>query len=153
MPFRSPQKVKQQRRVLLLALYLLKRRYGVDPPPKYQVLNFISLRRLMHVPADDSDYRSTGDEIWENDLAWKRADLKKDGLLDMPKYGFWQITKRGEEDVEAWAQHVKEISDKDPTFAERFKFDPNHSDFEFYMTPETFKWAVKIATGTLHDPA
>src|SRR5260370_35048521 len=78
MPLRSPQKVRQQRRVLLLALYILKRR-GHDRPPKKQVLNFISWQRLMHVPADDSDLRSTGDEIWENDLAWKRADLKKDG--------------------------------------------------------------------------
>ena len=69
---------------VLLALYVLKRR-GHDRPRKARVLNFISWNRLMHVPADDSGLRSTGDEIWENDLAWKRANLKEEGLTDMPK--------------------------------------------------------------------
>ena len=91
MPLQSPQKVKQQRRVLLLALYLLKRR-GYDRPKKKQVLNFISMRHLMHVPADDSDYRQTGDEIWENDLAFRRADLKSEGFIEMPDHGIWAIT-------------------------------------------------------------
>ena len=104
----------------------------------------------MHVPADDSDLRSTGDEIWENDLAWKRADLKKDGLLDMPEWNSWHLTKRGEEDVEAWAQRVKELHDKDPKFADNYKFDPSDElCFEFYITPKAFEFAMKIATGIL----
>jgi hypothetical protein len=136
--------------VLLLALYILKNVYGVDRPPKKQVLNFISLRHLMHVPADDSDYRSTGDEIWENDLAWKRADLKNEGLMAMPERGLWQITDLGEQDVKAWAERVKQLSDKDPTWLDTYKFDPTDSTcFEFYVTPATFEWALKIATGTL----
>lgn len=103
MPIRAPQKVKQQRRVLLLALCLLKHRYNVANPPKRQVLNFISLRHLMHVPADDSDLRSIGDEIWENDLAWRRADLKTEEFIE----GDWQITTKGEAEVESWARRVK----------------------------------------------
>ena len=148
MPIRAPQKVKQQRRVLLLALYLLKHRYNEANPPKRQVLNFISLRHLMHVPADDSDLRSTGDEIWENDLAWRRADLKTEEFIE----GDWQITTKGEAEVESWARRVKELTDADPRWTERFKFDPTDDlcDFEFYVTPNTYEWALKIATGTLN---
>ena len=133
----------------MLALYILKRR-GHDRPSKKQVLNFISWNRLMHVPADDSDLRSTGDEIWENDLAFRRADLKDDGLLDKPDWNVWHLTKRGEENVQAWAHRIKELHDKDPNFADNYKFDPTDElSFEFYITPKAFEFAMKIVTGTL----
>jgi hypothetical protein len=104
----------------------------------------------MHVPADDSDLRSTGDEIWENDLAWKRANLKEEGLIDMPEWGIWHLTKLGEADVESWAQRVKDLFEKDPNYAENFSFDPTDDTcFEFYITPKAFDLAMKIATGTL----
>jgi hypothetical protein len=113
-------------------------------------VNYISGHRLMHVPADDSDYRQTGDEIWENDLAWRRADLKHEGLIEMPEHGRWRITALGEADVEAWAHRVKENLDANPDWADRFKFNPfDVFGFEFYITPTTFEWAIKIATGTL----
>lgn len=57
----------------------------------------------MHVPTEDEDARSTGDAVWENDLAWKREDLKEQGLLRMPERGIWQISEHGEREVEAWA--------------------------------------------------
>jgi hypothetical protein len=149
-PLKSPHKVKQQRRVLLLALYLLKHHCRVNFPKKKQVLNYISKKHLMHVPADDSDYRQTGDEIWENDLAFRRADLKSEGFIDMPDHGIWRITPLGEADVETWARRVKELTDADPNWADQYKFDPTDViGFEFYITPETFDWANKIATNAL----
>jgi hypothetical protein len=50
MTIRTPNKVRQQRRIILLALYLLKRIYCAERPSKKQVLNFVSLKRLMHIP-------------------------------------------------------------------------------------------------------
>ena len=151
MKIKSNRKVKQQRRVLLLALYLLKNRFGAHRPEKRKVLRFIRSQRLMHVPKDDEDSRSTGDAIWQNDLAWKRADLKEQGLLTMPERGIWQITEHGERDVEAWASRVKEITNSKPDW----KADLNahlaveadsDDDFhvEYYITEDTVAWALKI---------
>lgn len=145
MPTRAPLKVKQQRRVLLLGLYLLKRLHSVNKPRKKQVLNFIAFKDLMHVPADDSELRSTGDEIWQNDLAWRRADLKLEGFIE----GDWQITPKGEAEVETWAQRVKERADANPQWVANFQFDPTDDLFEFYITPKTCEWALKVATGTI----
>lgn len=110
----------------------------------------------MHVPTDDEDTRSTGDAIWENDLAWKREDLKEQGLLRMPEHGVWQITEHGEREVETWAQRVKEMTEKRPDWVADFTV---HSDpeaefeddfyYEYYITEETVRWALKIAIKTL----
>lgn len=108
-PRPSPQKVRQQKRIVLLALYLYKKKFGFENRNRKQVLRFILHHRLMHVPADESDLRSTGEEIWENDLAWRRADLKAEAFIDMPQHGQWRLTELGEKEVEAWAQRVKEL--------------------------------------------
>ena len=47
--------------------------------------------------AGDSEHRQTGETKLENDLAWAREDLKKQGWLSMPEHGFWQITQAGQE--------------------------------------------------------
>ena len=153
MKLKSPRKVKQQHRVLLLALYLLKNRFGDHRPLKRKVLRFIRSQCLMHVPAEDEDMRSTGDTVWENDLAWKREDLKEQGLIRMPEHGVWQITEHGEREVEVWAQRVKEMTEKRPDWVADFKA---HSDpeaefdddfhYECYITEEAVRWALKIAT-------
>jgi Mrr N-terminal domain len=141
----SPQKVRQQKRILLLALYLYKKKFGFESRNRQQVRRFILHHHLMHIPADDSDLRSTGEELWENDLAWRRADLKAEGFIDMPKHGQWRLTELGEKEVEAWALRVKERYDCDPNFGTQFKFDPKHSDIEWYVTPQAFEWVRKIA--------
>lgn len=156
MKLKSPRKVKQQRRVLLLALYLLKNRFGVGRPPKRRVLRFVRSEQLMHVPANEEARRSTGEAVWENDLAWKREDLKEQGLLRMPEHGIWQLTEHGEREVEAWAQRVKEMSEKQPDWAADLRA---HSDpeaefdddfhYEYYITEQTVRWALKIASKTL----
>ena len=148
--------MKQQRRVVLLALFLLKNRFGDHRPLKRKVLRFIRSQHLLHVPQADEDTRSTGDPVWANDLAWKREDLKEQGLLRMPEHGVWQITEHGEGEVEAWALRVKEMTDSKPDWVSDFKA---HSDpeaefdddfhYEYYRTEDTIRWALKIASKTL----
>lgn len=156
MKIRSPKKVLQQRRVLLLALYLLKNRFGVNNPPKRRVLRFIRSERLMNIPTNDESDRSTGEAVWENDLAWKREDLKEQGLLRMPEHGIWQITEYGEREIEAWAQRVKEMTETRPDWVADLKAHLNPDaefdlDFhcEYYITEDTIRWALKIAAKTL----
>src|SRR5438477_8070136 len=84
MKLKSLKKVKQQRRVVLLALYLLKHLAGDSQPAKRKVLRYITSNRLMHIPAGDERRRSNSEPTWMNDLAWKRADLKDDGFLRKP---------------------------------------------------------------------
>ncbi len=91
MKIKSPKKVKQQRRVILLALYLLKNFFGDAHPVKRKVIRFVHAQNLIHIPSTDSATRSTGESVWENDLAWKREDLKELGLLRMPERGVWEI--------------------------------------------------------------
>ena len=138
----------------MLALYLLKRHLGVPRPTKKRVLDFIRLRRLMHIPDADKALRSTGEPIWENDLAWKREDLSEAGFLRMPEHGIWEITDRGELEVVAWARKVDELASADPNWRERIskhlsEEQEESDDFEivleYYITVETVEWGVKIA--------
>lgn len=150
----SFKKVKQQRRVVLLALYLLKKRFGKHHPLKRHVLRFIQTQHLMHVPATDQDMRTTGDAVWENDLAWKREDLKELGLLRMPRHGVWEITEEGEKDVEAWAQRMKGVVEKRPDWQKDFRANAeaelnDEAHYEFYITEETVQWGLKIAANAL----
>lgn len=152
MRLKSHKKVKQQRRVLLLALYILKKRHGVSAPPKKQVIGFIEIHRLMHVPEGDLLLRSSGEPVWKNDLSWKREDLKENGLLQMPQHGVWQLTKLGEQEVEAWALRVKEVTEKRPDWAKEMKVQSEQENevsgdfhFEFYITENTVREALKIA--------
>lgn len=153
MKLQSPRKVKQQRRVLLLALYLLKNRFGDHHPPKRKVLRFVQSQHLMHIPSEDKDMRSTGEAIWQNDLAWKREDLKERGFLLPSEHDAWRISEHGEREVEAWAQRVKDTTEKWPDWVADFKahsgpyaeFDDDFH-YEYYITEETVRWALKIAT-------
>jgi hypothetical protein len=153
MNIKSPRKIKQQRIILLLALYILKNYHGNHYPQKRKVLRFIQSNGLIHVPSSDEATRSTGDFVWENDLAWKREDLKEDGLLRMPEHGVWQITEYGEHEVELWAQRAKEMTNARPEwrtdFEAHFKSDAESDcelHWEFYITEKIVEWAIKIAT-------
>jgi len=44
---------RQQKHILLLALFLLKHLHGEARPPKRQVLNFIDLRHLIQIRNED----------------------------------------------------------------------------------------------------
>jgi restriction endonuclease Mrr len=151
MKLKSPRKVRQQGRVVLLALYIFKNYHGQSRPEKRKVLRFIQSQGLMHVPVEDKDVRSSGDAIWQNDLAWKREDLKEQGLLRMPEHGIWQITEYGETEVREWAKRIKEMTNERPNWVADFKA---HSDptaefddefhYEFYITEETVRWHLKL---------
>lgn len=156
MILKSQIKVKQQRRVLLLALYLLKNRFGDRRPTKRKVFRFILSQGLMHVPKGDNDIRSTGETVWENDLAWRREDLKEEGLLLKSEHGIWQMSEKAEREVEAWAERIKQMADSTPDWVADFKAhaDPeaeydDEYHYEYYITEETIRWAIKIASNKL----
>lgn len=152
MKIKSPGITKQKRRIVLLALYILSKSYGVRSPHKQRVLGFIRERDLMHIPPQDEEFRLAGEEVWKHDLSWARNGLREEGLLRMPERGVWQITDSGERDVEAWAHRVKKTTDSKVNWEADFKA---HSDpqaefdeefhYEYYITEGTVKWALKIA--------
>ncbi|MSU59427.1 MAG: hypothetical protein EXS35_14860 [Pedosphaera sp.] len=142
-------KVKQQRRVLLVALYLFRKLYGIASPHKRKVLRFIRSRGLLHIPAKDEETCAAGEMIWEHELSWHRNSLKNEGFIRMPEIGIWQMTEFGERDVEDWAQRIKQMTDSKPDWVADFKV---HSDpeaefedqfhYEFYITEETVQWGA-----------
>ena len=155
MKLKSRGTTKQKRRILLLALYLLKH-YGVHRPHKQQVLDFVSSRGLMHIPPQDENYRKAGEEVWKHDLSWQRNALKNEGLLRMPERGTWQIAEAGERDVEEWAQRIKQMTESRPDWAADFKAHSNPDaelddefHYEFYITEEAVRWGLKIAGGIM----
>ena len=144
---------KQKRRILLLALYLLKH-YGVQRPHKQQVLDFVRQRGLMHIPPEDERFREAGEEAWKHDLSWQRNALRSDGLLGGQERGIWDITPAGERDVEAWAQRIKQMAERKPEWAADFEThsnpDAEHDDefhYEFYITEAAVRWGLKISEG------
>lgn len=100
---RRIQVARQQQHILLLALFLLKHEQKRRYPEKDDVVRFIAARNLIAISAGDREAVSTGEERWANRIAFCRADLKKDGLLAMPKRGIWQITEAGELRLLEWA--------------------------------------------------
>jgi hypothetical protein len=143
-------KVKQQQRVVLLALYLLAQIFGHNSPKKKQVLNFIQFRGLMNIPNRDLDTRDSGEAIWKNDLAWKREDLKERGFITKPEHGKWQLTFAGEENVKMWATKVKERSEKVADWEAEFTPDVEE---DLYITKEVVRWARAIADNRLIETA
>ena len=97
---------RQQEHILLLALFMLKHKVKKDSPPKKQVLGFIRIRGLIQVREWSNERLSNGDLAWENDIAWRRQDLKDNYYLRMPETGLWQITKLGEDRLLRWATLV-----------------------------------------------
>jgi hypothetical protein len=144
MKLKSQGMTNQKKRILLLALFLLKQ-YGVSSPHKQQVLSFIRSRGLMHIPPEDEGFRKAGEEVWKHDLSWQRNVLKNAGLLRMPERGIWQITEAGELDFKLWAERRPDWatdfevhSNPDTEFDDEFHY-------EFYITKEAVQWGLKIA--------
>jgi restriction endonuclease Mrr len=155
MRIKSPGTTKQKHRIVLLALYVMSKYYKIHSPHKQRVLDFIREHGLMHVPPQDKELRLAGEEVWKHDLSWARNALREEGFLRMPERGIWQITEAGERDIEAWAQRVKKTTESKADWTADFKA---HSDleaefseefhYEYYITEETVKWALKIAANT-----
>jgi hypothetical protein len=149
---KSPRTTKQKRRIVLLALYILKNYYGNERPRKQTVLDFVQSQKLIHFPPDDEDFREAGEEVWKHDLSWARNYLRENNFLMMPEIGIWRITEKGERDVEQWAKEIKQKADKRPNWVSDFK---SHSDStaetdeefhkDYYITENVIRWAIKIA--------
>jgi len=146
-------KVKQQRRVLLVALYVLRKFHDIPTPRRQVALRFIRSSGLLFIPPDGEKDCSAGCKVWEEELSYHRLALKAEGLIKMPEWGIWQITEFGERDVEAWAQRVKKTTDSKSDWIADFKARSSpeaefedHFNYEYYITEQTIRWGIKIAT-------
>ena len=102
----------------IVVLYALHRCGGKGR--KGRIIQFIIQNGLMKPRAGDNEHRETGETSLENDLAWARADLKRQGWLSMPQHGFWQLTQAGREKL---LRVAKALSDKNPDQLLEFLFD------------------------------
>lgn len=133
-------KVKQQRLIVLFALYIL-RKNNYSHPTKRQVLNLVRLRNWMNVPEFEAEKRHLHDhdEIWENDLCFRRKDLVMERLVGDELYGCWNISRAG-------VSHIEERSEKWLKFE-----DPDRrrdlTDNLKYVTEDLLKWMLKVAKG------
>jgi hypothetical protein len=118
---------RQQKHILLLALFLLKYKHGKAQPEKRHVLQFIDFKNLIAIRDEDRQEVSNGDEAWANDIAWRRADLKDEGSLSMPDHGLWAITAEGDSRLIEWVTIMYFFSETHSDWQTRL------SDFEFFF--------------------
>lgn len=137
-------KVRQQKLALSVALYVL-RENGFPAPKKKHVLNFIRMKRLLQFPEQELNRRRDTDidEIWANDICWRRKDLFMDGRVDSPERGHWRLTETG----------LRKIEERKPLWI-KFEEPAKRQDFLEkldYCTPELIDWIIRIAKGdSLH---
>jgi len=82
------------------------------------------LHHLIQIRDEDRRRVATGEEAWANDIAWRREDLKEEGLLTMPEHGDWQITASGERRIIEWCaimQHFASVTPDRETRLDRFE--------------------------------
>lgn len=140
-------KVKQEKRVLLLALYILKKKHGFANVRKRHALNFIKGKHLMKIPEDERAMRSDYDEIWENDIARKRQDLVDSGRIEkLRDVDAWQISEKGIVEVEDWAKHVQAFTQMKDDWRKDLD---GMSEDDIYLSVESVEWLLRIASGTL----
>ena len=110
---------RQQKHILLLALFLLKYAHGKPHPLKRHVIGFIDTKNLITIRPEDRKIVATGEEAWENSIAFRRADLKAEGCLTMPDIGVWQITPAGERRLIEWCAVMNEFVALHPDWEKR----------------------------------
>lgn len=101
---------RQQKHILLLALFLLKYAHSKPHPLKRHVLSFIDTKNLILIGPEDRKIVATGEEAWANSIAFRRADLKAEDCLTMPDIGVWQITPGGERRLIEWCTIMNEFA-------------------------------------------
>jgi hypothetical protein len=112
---------RQQKHVLLLALFLLKYAHGKPYPLKRHVIGFIDTKNLIIIRPEDRKIVATGEEAWENSIAFRRADLKAENFLTMPDIGVWQITPAGERRLIEWCAVMNEFVALHPDWEKRLE--------------------------------
>jgi len=81
------------------------------------------LHHLIQIRDEDRRRVATGEEAWANDIAWRREDLKEEGLLTMPEHGDWQITASGERRIIEWCaimQHFASVTRSSASLRDRY---------------------------------
>jgi hypothetical protein len=131
-------KVRQQKFALRIALFVLLKN-GFPQPKKRHVLNFIYYKRLLSFPHHELTWRSfdNHDEIWKNDIAWRRKDLSLDGEIDSPEVGHWRLTPIGIAKIEQQKRKWLGLESKQQRDRVLAGFD--------YWTEELILWMLKIA--------
>ena len=131
-------KTREQRFALRVALYVLKKNKFADPTKRH-VLNFVRDKGFLQFPDTDLQKRwlTDSDEIWENDVCWRRKDLYMDGEIDSPEIGRWRLTDVGVRKVEGSKPKWLKLSDEENQKKFLSAFD--------YFTPELVVWLLKIA--------
>ena len=135
-------KVRQEKLILLLALYTLRKKFGFSVVTKDHALRFIAKKNLMTIPLDELDKRTGADAIWENDLAWRRKDLVESGLMTFRPKNEWEISARGMGVVEACATKVEEAIARGLTWNEVFASEPEE---EIYWNAKTIEALLAIS--------
>lgn len=120
MPRRS-QKVqvnRQQKHILLLALFLMKYKEHRPLPKKRDVIRYIDIKHLIAIRDWDREIVSNNEARWANSIAWRREDLKKEKCLEMPSRGTWKITDIGERRLLEWVGVLNQFAEKYPDWAD-----------------------------------
>jgi hypothetical protein len=153
---RGPRNIKitrQQKHILLLALFLLRHEHNQPRPEKRQVLNYIRLHNLIHLRDEDRQRISASEESWENDISWRREDLKAEGFLTMPEIGIWQITPDGEHHISRWCALMRYFTLATPDWPERLDLLETVFDEKIVITCDTVLEAIQaydIAVRVFH---
>ena len=77
------------------------------------------MHHLIQIRDEDRRRVATGEEAWANDIAWRREDLKEEGLLTMPEHGEWQITASGERRIIEWCAIMHHFASVTPDWGTR----------------------------------
>jgi len=133
-------KTREQRFALRVALYVLRQNGFLDPTKRH-VLNFVRDKGFLCFPEAELQKRwvTDSDEIWENDVSWRRKDLYMAGEIDSPEPGRWRLTDVGIHKIEQSKATWLKLSD--PEKQRRFL-----ATFD-YFTPALITWLLKIAQG------
>ena len=103
---------RQQKNILLLALFLLKHAHGKAQPLKRHVIAFIDTKNLIIVRPEDRRTVATGEEAWENSIAFRRADLKAEGCLTSPFRFFLAISRMSRKSRPIWVEHFIDATEE-----------------------------------------
>ena len=116
-------------------MYIL-RENGFIEPTKQRVLSFIRTQNLMRIPKEELGNRGV-EEIWKNDIAWKRKNLLEDDYISSPRKGHWRLTDK----ADAYVTKKKSVWTDLESMSERSEL----LSIANYFSDELLNWKLRIA--------
>ena len=135
-------RVWQQEMIVLLAVYVLKKRSGKSKPKKRKVLDFLRITEIMNITEDEKEFRNKNEVIWENDIAWIRKNLVEKGLILNREFNAWEISNIGEKKIEEWAENTVKINESNTNWKQDFDKQGKNSS---YLNIKTMSLLQKVA--------